>query len=308
MSEPKEDDILYDVVIIGCGINGIFCLEHFKRNGLNCLLLDENDTPLSFLNNYMIDDLIFISQGDKLGTGRGEMSVGFLKEHFKEKLESLKDHVSYNRKVEKIKKENDLVYVITEDIKYKCKNVVLATGRGVPKKFNQFSSVTRGISLFEDKRILLVGSGDSSADFIFHNYYKNKIYWVNKYDDPQQKLHESMRAKYSRIDKKNIQILNNKYVIDLKDGKINFNGNVIEYDVCVCLIGFDLDIDFLNNSNIETVVVNNMTYLKTNSNYETSIENVFAIGEIVLSPIDNLNRAYIEHTPMILNSIMGKMK
>tara|TARA_Y100000356_G_C11218084_1_gene267505 strand:- start:3 stop:929 length:927 start_codon:yes stop_codon:yes gene_type:complete len=308
MLEPQEDDILYDVVIIGCGINGIFCLEYFKRNGLDCLLLDENDTPLSFLNNYMIDDLIFISGGDKLGTGRGEMSVGFLKKHFKEKLESLKGHISYSQKVEKIKKENDLVYVVTELIKYKCKNVVLATGRGIPKKFNQFSNVTRGISLFDNKRILLVGSGDSSADFIFYNYHNNKIYWVNKYDDPQQKLHKSMRAKYSRINKKNIQILDSKHVIDLKDGKINFNGNIIEYDVCACLIGFDLDIEFLNNSNIETVVVNNMVYLKTNSNYETSIENVFGIGEIVLSPLSKTSRAYIEHTPTILNSIIKKIK
>ncbi len=306
--ELMVDDIIYDVVIIGCGINGILALEYFGKKGLNVLLLDRGNISLSFMENYMIDDLIFISRGDKFGIGKSEMSVEFLKKHFREKLESFIGCVNYNQEVRRVKKQEDFILVETNVKQYKCKNVVLATGRGIPKKFNSFSNITRGITLFEDKKILLVGSGDSAADFIFHNHSKNKIYWVNKYENPCSKLHDSIKSKYEKIDKKNIQILNTDDVIDGGHGKIDFRGSIMHYDVCVCLIGFDLDNDFLNNSDIQTLTVNGMRYLKTNSNYETNIENVFGIGEIVLSPMDNTNRAYIEHTPTILNRIMEKIK
>ena len=52
--ELMVPDILYDVVIIGCGINGILALEYFGKKGLNVLLLDKDNISLSFMENYMI--------------------------------------------------------------------------------------------------------------------------------------------------------------------------------------------------------------------------------------------------------------
>ena len=53
--------------------------------------------------------------------------------------------------------------------------------------------------------------------------------------------------------------------------------------------------------------VGGMMFVKTDYNYETNIKNVFAIGEIVVSPIDDSHRSYIEHSHTILQRIETKI-
>jgi len=48
--------MIYDIIIIGGGINGILTLEYFINLKKKVLLIDKSSNLLSFLNNYMYDD------------------------------------------------------------------------------------------------------------------------------------------------------------------------------------------------------------------------------------------------------------
>ena len=87
MEDNKFDTMIYDVIIIGAGINGILSLEYMLKRGHKAILLEKNSRPISFLYDYMCDDLEFVSTGDKLGIPGSQIVVGYLKQFFDAKAQ-----------------------------------------------------------------------------------------------------------------------------------------------------------------------------------------------------------------------------
>ena len=57
--------------------------------------------------------------------------------------------------------------------------------------------------------------------------------------------------------------------------------------------------EFINNNKLK-IIHKEKDFLQINTNYETSLKNVYAIGEIVTNHINFSTRAYIEDTNEIL--------
>jgi len=291
--------MIYDIIIIGGGINGIIALEFFINLKKNVLLIEKSNTLLSFLNNYMYDDLEFISEGKKINMKKDIVSVKHLKEIFICKSNNYISNIKLNEECTIINHKKDYIMLNTDCNTYNCKNIILAIGRSEPKPFYNLKNITRKIDKYSDKKILLIGSGDSTGDFILANYDKNKIIWVNKYyNNPSQIFHKKIKSKYQSIKKDNIDILNHNN-IKYENDNIYYNNKKIEYDICTCLIGFNMNNEFINNNKLK-LIYTEKDFLQINSNYETSLKNVYAIGEIVTNPLNFSTRAYIEHTNEIL--------
>ena len=222
----------------------------------------------------------------------------------------IKKHIIFSEEVIDLIKDKDthLFDVRTNNGSFSCKNIILATGRNIPKAFDTFCNVSRSIGIYNNKKILLVGSGDSAGDFIFHNYKNNKIYWANKNRDVTKIFHKSIKKKYQQIDKKNIEIFQPHELSDIGENKMKCAGRTIDYDVCVCLTGFNLNDQLLRKVGVHLVEVNNKFFVKVDKSYETNIKNIFGVGEIVLQPSPPPRRAFIEHTPTILERIWKKME
>ena len=73
--------MIYDIIIIGGGLNGILSLKYFKEKKFNVILLEKKSYLLSFLYDYMHDDLIFITEGYKIGLSNNTVSVKYLKKN-----------------------------------------------------------------------------------------------------------------------------------------------------------------------------------------------------------------------------------
>ena len=133
---------------------------------------------------------------------------------------------------------------------------------------------------------------------------------MNKYNPPSYKFHRTIKEKFSKISKNNILCLNSND-ITYTNGNVFYKNSLLRYDVCTCLIGFNIDKKFYLNNNINLIKINNKFFVQTTPSYQTNYRNIFAIGEIVLKPENNSlgnTRAYIEHTNTILNRIFDNIK
>lgn len=150
----------------------------------------------------MYDDLEFISEGNKINMKKNVVSVKHLKDTFINKSNNYISNIKLNEEGKIITHKKDYITLNTDCNTYNCKNIILAIGRSEPKPFYNLKNITRKIDKYSDKKILLIGSGDSTGDFILANYEKNKIIWINKYyNNPSQNFHKKIKGKYQSIKK-----------------------------------------------------------------------------------------------------------
>ena len=153
---------LYDIGIVGSGPAGLSAGIYAGRAGLSAIIFDKdiagglvNENPL--VENYLGFKSI-----------KGEELARALVEHAKEY-----SAIRELEPVKSIKKENENFVILTEKNEYRAKSVIIATGTthkplGVPgeKKF-----IGKGVSycvtcdgyLFKDKRVAVIGGGNSGA-------------------------------------------------------------------------------------------------------------------------------------------------
>lgn len=277
---------MYDLIIIGMGISGITAGIYAKRGNLNVLLLDKG-APGGLLNNI-----------EQISNYPGLINIKG--QEFAAKLfEQVNDlQIPYKfEEVLELKITEDEKKVITSRGEYRANNIIIATG-SKPKYLgldNEKDLLGRGIStcatcdgaFYKDKPVAVVGSGNSALqESLYLANICSKVYLLNKKSGfkGEDILVEKVKSH------PNIEII---YGINIKeynefDGKIESivldNGTTLNVSGVFIYIGYRPNTDIFKDLNITNI----NGHIIVDENYETAIEGVYAIGDVIKKDIYQL--------------------
>ncbi len=261
----------YKVVILGSGIAGMTASIYLKRGGIEPLII-ENNVPGGVLNNiYSIENY---PGYEKISGPDLAMNIYNQVNNLSIKMLFMNiDSIDLDKKI------------INNNIEYEY--LIIATGR--KKKLlnieNEDLLLGKGIStcslcdgfFYKDKKVIVVGGGSSSLTealylskickevIIIHrkNFFTGEKYLIDRVNNTNNisLLFNSNITSYNIKDDKLVSvIINNKEEIDID--------------------GVFLSIGSRPNSSIFNVKKDN-EYIIVNSNYMTSIDKVYAIGDVI---------------------------
>lgn len=264
----------YDVVIIGSGVSGMTAGIYLKRGGINALII-EGDTPGGQLNR---------ASSIKNYPGFKEIDGPTLAYSIYEQLNSYNIDYLYE-KVTEVNLDDKIITTQNNEIAYDY--LIIATGR-VPRKLNldnEEKLIGHGISycalcdgnLYKDKEIIIVGGGNSALQEAIHlSKICKKVTIIHRRD--------TFKAEREVIDDlsnyANINIIYNANVIryNIMNDKLYSvtldNNEEIKIDGIFISIGYDPATDIFN-------LDKDNGYIIVGKNYETSIKDVYACGDVI---------------------------
>ena len=273
-----------DLIIIGAGPSGVSAAIYAKRADLDFIIFEKFAIGGQVINAFEIENY----------PGFNKIFGSDLAINFMNNLTALNVEVKYEEVVSLEKNEDIFILKTSLDNVYYAKNVILALGSN-PRKLNlpnedQFTG--RGISycamcdgnFYKDKEILVYGGGNSAiSEALFLTNIVKKLTIVSR---------SNLRADKSLVEelssKQNVDILENKLVdsliidnneikgVKLKD---KFNNEITFLDVegIFVYIGAIPSTGFLTNLGI----LNKEGYIEVNNHFETKINNLYAIGDVI---------------------------
>ncbi len=277
----------YDVIIIGCGPAGMTAAIYAKRAGMKCLILEKMNPGGQMAITPMVENYTGVEKID--GIGLSQKMFEQVKS-FGVDVEFLEAHsVEVDGKIKKVQ---------TATKTFTAPVIVLAMGASSralgTQEDKQF--VGRGLSycavcdgaFFKDKKVAIVGGGNTALEDIEY------IYNIAK-----EVVHINRRSEF-RADDTNIQ--NYKKLAEQENSKI-----VKKYGYVVEKLYGNAKLESIDIRNLETNKVENITldglfvsigrvpqteilnkeltlddngYIVVNENMQTSIEGVYACGDI----------------------------
>ncbi len=273
-----------DLIIIGAGPSGVSAAIYAKRANLDFIIFEKFAIGGQVINAFEIENY----------PGFNKIFGSDLAINFMNNLTALNVEVKYEEVVSLEKKEDIFILKTSLDNVYYAKNVILALGSN-PRKLNlpnedQFTG--RGISycamcdgnFYKDKEILVYGGGNSAiSEALFLTNIVKKLTIVSR---------SNLRADKSLIEelssKQNVDILENKLVdsliidnneikgVKLKD-KLNNEITSLNIEGIFVYIGAIPSTSFLTNLGI----LNKEGYIEVNNHFETKINNLYAIGDVI---------------------------
>ncbi len=277
---------MYDLIIIGMGIGGITAGIYAKRGNLNVLLLDKG-MPGGMLNN-----IEKISNYPGLIDIKGSDFADLLFKQVKEL------QIPYKfEEVISLDVNNDIKKVITRSGEYQASNIIIATG-SKPKYLgldNEKDLLGRGIStcaicdgnFYKDSDVAVVGSGNSALqESLYLANICKKVYILNR--------KTGFKGEDILVDKvkntPNIEII---YGVNISkynevDGKIESivldNEAILNVKGVFIYIGYRPNTDLVKDLNI----TNLQGHIIVDENFETKIEGIYAIGDVIKKDIYQL--------------------
>ena len=276
---------MYDIIIIGMGISGITAGIYAKRSNKKVLLIDKG-MPGGLLNNI---DMISNYPGLINIKGMDFASTLF------EQIKSL-DIPYVLEEVINLDLTSEEKKVITTSNEYTAKKIILAMGRK-PKYLgldNERDLLGHGLStcamcdafFYKDKDIAVVGSGTSALqESLYLSKIVNKIYLLNRNDSFKG---EEMYINEVKSNPK-IEIIYNVNIKSFqeKDNKLESitldNEKILKVAGVFIYIGYRPATDFIDKKLLDAE-----GYIKVNDKFETSIKNVYAIGDIIKKDVYQL--------------------
>ena len=273
-----------DLIIIGAGPSGVSAAIYAKRANLDFIIFEKFAIGGQVINAFEVENY----------PGFNKIFGSDLAINFMNNLTALNVEVKYEEVVSLEKNEDIFILKTSLDNVYYAKNVILALGSN-PRKLNlpnedQFTG--RGISycamcdgnFYKDKEILVYGGGNSAiSEALFLTNIVKKLTIVSR---------SNLRADKSLVEelssKQNVDILENKLVdsliidnneikgVKLKD---KFNNEITSLNIegIFVYIGTIPSTSFLTNLGI----LNKEGYIEVNNHFETKINNLYAIGDVI---------------------------
>ena len=285
-----------DVLIIGAGPTGLFCAHQLGIIGLNCEIVDNLDKAGGQCIELYPDKPIYDIPALPECTGEE------LTNNLMQQIKPFNVKIHLNERVEKLKKIENRWKVSTNGKKeFDVAAIVIAGGVGSfePRKFPvkecekyEGSSLFYSIkdkTIFKDKTISIFGGGDSALDWAIELSNTSKVNLIHRRDgfsgaeSSVQKVKElNDQGKLNLYTKYQIQALSGENKIDSVKIKHD-EGEVkeIKTDYVLGLFGLIMQLgpilDWGLNIDKKKVTV------KT-ENFETSVNGIFAIGDICSYP------------------------
>ena len=288
-----------DIVVVGAGPVGLFTVFEAGLLGLNCVLIDNLDKPGGQCAELYPEKPIYDIPGVPFQTAQ---------EHVDALLEQIKPfnyELILNERVEEITEidhKDDKYWSVrtNEGTELTTKNIFIAAGAGSfeprrppniedPDKFinKGVTYAVRSKSTYENKDVFIFGGGDSALDWCVELAEKTKsLSLVHRRDAFRGAQHteEQMRE---LVAAGKVKLLT-PYLIDGIEGsdKVtgvslkNFDNNEIEHyeaDELLFLFGLNKKLGPILEWNID---LNGKKISVNTENFQTSVEGIFAVGDI----------------------------
>lgn len=274
-----------DLVIVGAGPIGIYAGTLASLHGLNAVLIEGQEEVGGQLTALYPEKDIVDLPGFKRITAKG--FIDELMNQFNS--EDNKTELLINEQVKNFEKIDDYYKVTTSKQVIETKCILLTTGMGIftPRKIgleneDSFDNIIYSLkdkSQYKDKVVAILGGGDSAVDWaLMLSEIAKQVYIIHRRND--------FRAQSSSV-----EALDQKGVIKLTP--YNVTKLIGEKSVKTMEIAdnnkesktLDIDAIFVNYGMIPAPssfpVEKIGTAIKVGACYQTSLENVFAIGNII---------------------------
>ncbi len=284
MTEKKE--LNFDVIILGSGPAGFSAAIYAARGNMKTAILDINmfgGQPSNYLEieNYPGFSLI----------------GGFeLMEKFEEHADKFGVEKFPMVEIQRITLNGEIKEIETNDTVFKSKTVIIATG-AQPKKLNikgedEFKG--RGVSycavcdgaFYKEKTVAVVGGGNSAVEeAVYLTKFAKKVYIVHRRDELRADKIVQQRA----FANEKIEFVLNAVPVEIKGTNtvetlvINQNGTQKELktDGVFPYIGLTPNTEMINGQ----INQNAQGFIETDVNMQTSLEGVYAIGDVRNTPL-----------------------
>ena len=286
MTSKKE--LFFDVIILGSGPAGFSAAIYASRGNLKTAILDINmfgGQPSNYLEieNYPGFSLI----------------GGFeLMEKFEEHADKFGVEKFPMVEIEKINLINEVKEIETTDTIFKAKSIIIAKGAQA-KKLNipgEDDFKGRGVSycaicdgaFYKDKTLAVIGGGNSAVEeAIYLTKFAKKVYIVHRRDELRaDKIYQQKAFNNEKIEfilshsPKEILGTNTVEKIILEDLKTN-QIKELQVDGVFPYIGFTPNTEYFNGQ----IQQNKQGFIETDTNMQTSINGVFAAGDVRNTPL-----------------------
>jgi len=281
-----------DVLIIGAGPTGLFCVHQLGIIGLKCEVVDNLDKIGGQCIELYPDKPIYDIPAIPVCTGE-ELTNNLI-----EQIKPFKTNFHLSDRVEEIKKDNNSWFIKTSKGKeFKAPNIIIAGGVGSfePRKFplkecekfegKEILYSIKDKAIFKDKTVTIFGGGDSALDWAIELSNSSNIKLVHRRNEFRGV--ESSVNKVKELEKQGkIEILT-QYQLSSVEGtnKINSleikheNGSIkkIETDYILGFFGLIMQLGPIINWRLNL----DKKHIPVNTeNFETNQKGIFAIGDI----------------------------
>lgn len=262
----------FDCIIIGAGPAGLSAALYLKQAGQNIKIIDKNAPGGQLLKTNLIDNYLGIPN-----INGADLALKMV-----EHINSLNIQIEYEE-VTNIQKDKENYLIKCKNKELKTKYIIIATGK-TPNKLKISTDKVKGISycaicdgmLYKNKIVAVVGAGDKAyTESLYLSNICKKIYII---------VRNKAKAKQELIDKvnktNNIEILKQKEIAEIITDnniitKIKLNNQeIINIDGLFISIGGKPNLNFIKNIEKEE------EYIKVNENLETSMPNIYAVGDV----------------------------
>ncbi len=285
-----------DVLVIGAGPTGLFCVHQLGLIGLKCEVVDNLDKIGGQCIELYPDKPIYDIPGIPECTGE-ELTNQLIKQ-----VEPFKTNFHLNERVEEVKEKDGKWHVITnKKTEFLTSNIVIAGGVGSfePRKFsvndsekyedkNIFYSV-KDKSILKGKNISIFGGGDSALDWAIELSKTSKVKLIHRRDEFRGS--EASVQKVKELVKNGNMELYTQYQLSAIKGNGSINSISIKHEegeiknlntnYILGFFGLIMKLGPISNWGLnfdkKTIKVNT-------ENFETNQKGIFAIGDICSYP------------------------
>ena len=285
-----------DVLVIGAGPTGLFCVHQLGLIGLKCEVVDNLDKIGGQCIELYPDKPIYDIPGIPECTGE-ELTNQLIKQ-----IKPFKTNFHLNERVEEVTKKDNKWSIITSKKKqFLTPNIVIAGGVGSfePRKFSvkdseiyEDKSIFYSIkdkSIFQGKDISIFGGGDSALDWAIELSKSSNVKLIHRRDEFRGA--EASVQKVKELAKNGKIELHTQYQLDSVEGNGAINsinikheeGNIktLKTNFLLGFFGLIMKLGPISNWGLnfdkKTIKVNT-------ENFETNQKGIFAIGDICTYP------------------------
>ena len=285
-----------DVLVIGAGPTGLFCVHQLGIIGLNCEVVDNLDKIGGQCIELYPDKPIYDIPAIPECTGE-ELTNNLI-----EQIKPFKTKFHLSDRVEEVKKDNDHWVIKTSKGKeFKAPNIIIAGGVGSfePRKFLSkdcekfegkeiFYSV-KDKNIFKNKIVSIFGGGDSALDWAIELSKTSKVKLIHRRDEFRGA--DSSVQKVKELEKKGKIEIFTKYQLNEVEGEKNINNILIKHDdgsikqiqtnYILGFFGLIMKLGPIVNWGLN---LDKKTIQVNTENFETNQNGIFAIGDICTYP------------------------
>ena len=285
-----------DVLVIGAGPAGLFCVHQLGIIGLKCEVVDNLDKIGGQCIELYPDKPIYDIPAISICSGE-ELTNNLINQ-----IKPFKTNIHLNNRVEEVRKEkNNWIVKTSKGKEFKVSSIIIAGGVGSfePRKFSVkecekfenkeiFYSV-KDKNIFNKKTVSIFGGGDSALDWAIELSTNSKVQLIHRRDEFRGA--QASVDKIKELSKQGKVELLTQYQLNSIEGDKNIksikikheDGSIksIETDYLLGFFGLIMKLGPILNWGLNL----DKKHIPVNTkNFETNQQGIFAIGDICTYP------------------------